>query len=289
MTAPRRRHEATVGAVCVLAAATSIQSSAAIGIPAFSIIGAAATSGFRFLLGATVLVVVARPRVRGLDLRAWLGIATFGLAAAAMNLCFFQAAARLPLGTAVSIEFLGPLTLAVVAGSGARHTLYALIGLVGVVLLARPGGGVTLLGALFALGAAAGWAGYTLASKRLGALTRGVDGLALALCVSALLLVGFTVPAYPSLTWALLGRLAAMAVLGVVVGFALELAALRRLGAPQVAVLFCLNPAVAFLVGWLVLGQHVSVAALAGGLCVVAAGIGVTSDARRREVLLPPA
>jgi inner membrane transporter RhtA len=160
---------------------------------------------------------------------------------------------------------------------------------VGVVLLARPGGGVTLLGATFALLAAAGWASYTLASKRLGSLTRGVDGLALAICVAAVLVFPLTVPAYASLTWPLVGRLATVALLGVVVGFALELAALRRLGAAQVAVLFSLNPAVAFAVGWLVLGQHVSVAALCGGLCVVAASIGVTSDARRGAVALPPA
>ncbi len=289
MTGARHRHDATVGAMCVLAAATAIQTSAAIGFPAFAVIGAAATSGFRFLLGAAVLLVVARPAVRRFDRAAWLGVAAFGVAVAVMNLCFFQAVARLPLGTAVSIEFLGPFTLAVVAGSGRRHLAYAVLGLVGVVLLARPGGGVTVVGALFALGAAAGWASYTLASQHLGALTKGVDGLALALAVAAVLTFPFAVPAFGSLTWPLLARLATMAVLGVVVGFALELVALRRMGAVQVAVLLSLNPAVAFVVGWLVLGQHVSLSALLGGLCVVAASLGVTGDARRRALALPPA
>jgi inner membrane transporter RhtA len=289
VTGARHGHDATVGAACVLAAATSIQSSAAIGVPAFPVIGAAATSGFRFLFGAAILLVLARPSPRRVDRSAWLGILAFGVAVAAMNVCFFQAAARLPLGTAVSIEFLGPFTIAVVAGRGTRHGLYAALGLLGVVLLARPGGGVTLVGALFALLAAGGWASYTLASKRLGSLTSGVDGLALALGVAAVLTFPLTLPAYGSLDARLVGRLAAMALLGVVVGFALELAALRRLDAAQVAVLFSLNPAVAFAVGWLVLGQHVSVAALCGGLCVVAASIGVTSDARRRALALPPA
>jgi inner membrane transporter RhtA len=289
VTGPRHGHDATLGAGCVLAGATSIQSSAAIALPAFAVIGAAASSGLRFLLGATILLLVARPSVRGFDRAAWGGVVAVGVAVAAMNVCFFQAVARLPLGTAVSIEFLGPFTLAVVAGSGRRHALYAAVGLLGVVLLARPGGGMTLLGATFALLAAAGWAGYTLASKRLGALTRGVDGLALALGVAAVLTFPLTVGAFPSLTWSLLVRLAAVALLGVVVGFALELAALRRLSSAQVAVLFSLNPAVAFAVGWLVLGQHVGVAALCGGLCVVAASIGVTSDARRRALALPPA
>ena len=289
MSTKGTNHDAGVGAACVVGGATSIQSSAAIGYPTFAVIGAAAASGFRFLIGAVVLTAVARPPLRGRDRAGWLGIAAFGVAVAFMNICFFQAVARLPLGTAVSIEFLGPFTLALIAGSGRRHAAYATVGLVGVVLLARPGGGVTVLGALFALGAAVGWASYTLASERLGAVTRGVDGLALALCLAAVLTAPFTVSAYGSLTWAVLGRLAAMAVLGVVVGFALELAALRRLAASHVAVLFSLNPAIAFAVGWLILGQHVSISALAGGLCVVAAGVGVTSDARRRAVSLPPA
>jgi inner membrane transporter RhtA len=285
----RHRHDATVGAVCVLAAATSIQSSAAIGFPAFAVIGPAATSGYRFLLGAVVLCAVARPSLRTVDRASWLGIVAFGAAAAFMNVCFFQAVARLPLGTAVSIEFLGPFAVAVVGGHGRRHVGFAALGLAGVLLLARPGGGLTALGALFALLAAAGWASYVLASKRLGAVTRGVDGLALALVVAAVLTVPLTATAHGSLTAPLVGRLAAMAVLGTVVGFALELAALRRLGAPQVAVLFSLNPAIAFAVGWLVLGQHVGVPALVGGLCVVGAGIGVTSEARRQAVAVPPA
>ncbi|HUD68761.1 MAG TPA: EamA family transporter [Acidimicrobiales bacterium] len=285
----RDGRETTLGAACVLGGATAIQSSAAIGVPCFAVIGAAATSGLRFLFGAVVLATVARPSLRGRTRAGWLGIAAFGIAVAAMNLCFFQAVARLPLGTAVSIEFLGPFTLAVVTGSGRRHGVFAALGLVGVVLLARPGGGVTLVGALFALGAAAGWASYTLASQRLGAVTEGIDGLALAICIAAVLTVGFSIPALTSLTWSLLARLVSMAVLGVVIGFSLELAALRRLAAAHVAVLFSLNPAIAFGIGWLVLGQHVQLTALAGGLCVVGAGIAVTSDARRQEITLPPA
>ena len=281
--------ETTLGAACVLGGATAIQSSAAIGVPCFAVIGAAATSGLRFLVGAVVLTTIARPSLRGRTRAGWLGIVAFGVAVAAMNLCFFQAVARLPLGTAVSIEFLGPFTLAVLTGTGRRHGLFAALGLVGVVLLARPGGGVTLVGALFALGAAVGWACYTLASQRLGAVTQGIDGLALAICIAAVLTVGLSVPSFSSLTWALVARVVSMGVLGVVVGFSLELAALRRLAAAHVAVLFSLNPAIAFAIGWLVLGQHVQLTALLGGLCVVGAGIAVTGDARRQASALPPA
>jgi inner membrane transporter RhtA len=188
----------------------------------------------------------------------------------------------------VSIEFLGPFVLAVVRGRGSRHITFAIIGFAGVLLLARPGGGVTLVGALFALGAALGWASYTLASQRLGTVTQGLDGLALALCVAALLTMPFGAAKFGSLDWALTGRIAIMALLSVVVGFALELTALRHLEASNVAVLLSLNPAVAFAIGWLALGQHVGVTALLGGLLVVAAGVGVTSAARRSAVALPP-
>jgi inner membrane transporter RhtA len=285
---PSGRGDATIGAACVLAGAISIQSAAALAVGAFVAIGAASTSGFRFLFGALIAVVAVRPALRGRSRREWRGIAAFGAAAAVMNLCFFQALARLPLGTAVSIEFLGPFVLAVVAGRGRRHLAFAFLGFIGVLLLARPGGGVTLLGAIFALGAALGWACYTLASQRLGSLTDGVDGLALALCVAALLTLPFCARAFPSLDWTLAGRLAAMAVLSVVVGFALELTALRRLDASSVAVLLSLNPAVAFAIGWLSLGQHVAVTSLVGGLLVVAAGVGVTGAARRGAPALPP-
>jgi inner membrane transporter RhtA len=288
MSTTARRHDAKIGVACTVGGATSIQTSAAIGLPAFDAIGAAATSGFRFLFGALIMVVLLRPRLRGRTRAAWIGVLAFGVAVAAMNLCFFQAVARIPLGTAVSIEFLGPFTLAVVTGPGRRHAGFAVLGLAGVVLLARPGGGLTVAGALFALGAAVGWASYTLASKRLGAVTEGVDGLALALSVAAILTFPFAVVQLSGLTWALVVRLATMAVLGVVIGFALELVALRRLPASHVAVLFSLNPAIAFAVGWLILDQHVTLSVLAGGLCVVAAGVGVTADATRAATL-PPA
>ena len=118
-----------------------------------------------------------------------------------------------------------------------------------------------------------GWASYTLASQRLGAVTEGIDGLALAICIASVLTLGFSIPELTSLTWTITARIVSMGVLGVVVGFSLELAALRRLAAANVAILFSLNPAIAFAIGWLVLGQHVHLTALAGGLCVVGAGM----------------
>ncbi len=280
MSVGQRRGDAAVGAGFVLLGALSIQSAAALAVGAFHAIGPAATSGFRFLFGFAILTVLARPGLRR-DRTSWGGIVAFGVAAAFMNVCFFQALQRLPLGTAVSIEFCGPFALAVVRGRGRRHLAGAVCGLAGVLLLARPGGGLTAIGALFAAGAGVGWAAYTLASRRLGSVTEGLGGLALALGVAAVLTAPFSIPAVHALTWPLVGRLCLMAAGGVVVGFAFELFALRRLDAPRVAVLLSLNPAVAFLVGWLWLGQHVRATALAGGLLVVAASALVTTVVRR--------
>jgi inner membrane transporter RhtA len=285
---PRRRADATAGAACVVGGAVAIQSAAALAVGAFHAIGPAAASGFRVLPGAVVLAVVVRPRLRGRSPQWWAGVVVFGIAAAAMNLCFFQALSRLPLGTAVSIEFLGPFVLALAGGRGARHRALAVVGFAGVLLLARPGGGTTLVGVAFAVGAAIGWTAYTLASRRLGAVSEGFAGLAVSLWVASAVTSPFSLPALPSLTWPLAGRLVAMSVLSVVVGFGLELLALRRLRAAEVAVLFSLNPAIAFLLGWVVLGQHPALSALLGGLLVVAASLGVTNEARRALATLPP-
>jgi len=283
----RGRAGTTAGAACVLGGAVAIQSAAALAVGAFRALSPAATSGFRVLPGAVVLTAVLRPRLRGRSRAWWAGVVAFGVAAAAMNLCFFQALARLPLGTAVSIEFLGPFGLAVARGHGARHRALSVLGFAGVLLLARPGGGVTWLGALCALGAAAGWTAYTLTSQRLGAVSEGLDGLAVALCVASAVTLPFSASRLSWLTWPLAGRVVAMSLLSVVVGFGLELLALRRLRAADVAVLFSLNPAVAFVIGWVALGQHVAATALLGGLAVVLASIGVTAGARR-AVPLPP-
>ena len=150
------RRRALAGAGFVLLGAALIQWSAALVKPVFVAVGPSAASAWRFALGAVVLVVLTRPRLRQWNRTQWLGVAALGTSTAFMNLCFYQALARIPLGGAVAIEYLGPFMVAALGKRSWRHL--ALVGLagLGVLALARPGGGLTLVGTLFAVGSGSG-------------------------------------------------------------------------------------------------------------------------------------
>jgi inner membrane transporter RhtA len=276
------------GAAFILAGAVIIQWSAAVIRPVFSSIGPSAASGWRFLTGAIVLLALTRPRVRGWGRDQWVGALVMGVTVAFMNGCFYQAIARIPLGDAVAIEYLGPLLVAALGRRTWRHGALALLAALGVVALARPGGGITLVGALFAAGAGLGWAGYAFASARVGKVTTGFGGLAVAMATSAAVTLPFTIGrAHVVLANGdLLGRAALVGVMAIVVGFGLELLALRRLSPSVVGVLLALDPAAAFLIGWLLLAQPVTGVDALGLAAVMVAGAGVTWDAATGEVAL---
>jgi inner membrane transporter RhtA len=269
-----------------LFAALFIPWSAALVQPTFALIGPAAASSWRFLLGAVMLLVIARPNVRRFSAHQWIGALAFGTAVAVMNVSFYEAIARIPLGTAVVIEFLGPLLVAALGQRTWRHFGFVLVAALGVVALSHPGGGLTLTGALFALGAGAGWATYLFASRRVGGSTNGLEGLAVGITISALWSMPLTVSssrvvlAHPYV----IGRLALVALMALVLGFGAELSALRRLKPSIVGVLVAFDPAIAFVVGWLLLSQPVRWWDYVGVACVVFASTGVTRDSSR-EVL----
>ncbi len=285
-TSPRT---SLAGTGFILAGATSIQWSAALVQPAFSRLGPVATSGWRFLLGAVILLAVTRPHLRQWRREQWRAAVVLGLTVAFMNICFYQAISRIPLGSAVTIEFLGPLCVAVFGRRSLGHFALALLAATGVVLLAHPGGGITLVGALFGLGSGLGWGGYVFAASRLGGATTGFGGLAISMSVSALV----------SLPWALsrlslvlshptLGaRLALVGLMSIVLGFAAELQALRRLSPSAAGVLMSLDPAIAFVMGALVLNEKVTPWMLVGLACVVVAGVGVTLHRDVPEEIVP--
>ncbi len=272
------RVAATGGAALVVAGAISIQTSAALVVPVFRQLGPSATSAWRFCLGAVILLLITRPSLRRWSRAQWSGALLMGLSTAFMNLCFYQALARIPLGTAVTIEFLGPLTVAVLGRHSWRHALWAVPGGLGVVLLSHPGGGVTVVGALFALGSGVGWAGYVFASHRVGGETPGFAGLAVAMSVAALVSSPFALTRVGELVHHpnLLARLSLVAALSIVAGFAAEMQALRLVSPSVVGVLLSFDPAVAFGVGLVALHEHVTGWVLTGLVLVVSAGIGVT-------------
>ncbi len=280
------RSHALRGAPLVLLGATVIQWSAAVVRPAFVTIGPGGASAGRFLFGAVVLVCLTRPKVRGWNQQQWLGAVALGVTVAVMNLSFYQAIARIPLGGAVAIEYMGPFLVAALAKRSLRHFALVTLAALGVLALSRPGGGITLAGALFAVLAGVCWGAYTFASHRLGDITSGFEGLAVAMAIAALVTLPFGLGAVHQLADhpSLLARLALVGVMATVLGFGFEMQALRHLKPSIVSVLLALDPAVAFLIGWLLLSERVTSWDLVGLACVVIAGVGVTYDAAKEDL-----
>lgn len=250
---------------------------AAIATVLIPMIGGPATVGLRLGLSAVVLLAVCRPALRGRTRADWAVVAGFGATLAVMNMLFYEAIHRVPLGAAVTIEFLGPLVLSVLAARGAARWLWAALALAGVALLGRDGiGGINLVGGAFAAAAGVLWAAYIVLSQRAGGRFAKLDGLALAMVVATLISVPIgLVTAGPGLfSPAVLGMGAAVALLSSLIPYAFELTALRRLRAASFAILMSLAPALAAVAGFVLLGQRLDpLEGVAIGL-VVTASIG---------------
>jgi inner membrane transporter RhtA len=266
----------------VLFGVTSIQFGAALAATMFDDLGAAGTSLLRLAFAALILMALMRPRVRGRSARDLRLVALFGLTLGGMNLFFYEALDRIPLGVAVTIEFAGPLGVAVFTSRRRLDLLWAGLAAVGIVLLSDPfGAGIDTVGLVLILAAAACWAAYILIAQRATAVYDGSEGLALAMVVAAL------VPIVPGVAeagatllqpqWLALGACVALA--SSVVPYSLETEALRRLPANVFGVLMSLEPAVAALAGFLVLGQALGARDLAAMGLVVVASIGSSRSA----------
>ncbi|MFF2846966.1 DMT family transporter [Streptomyces sp. NPDC058001] len=261
----------------VLAGGVSVQFGAALAVSLMPRAGALGVVTLRLFFAALVLVVVCRPKLRGHSRADWGTVLAFGAVMAAMNGLFYQSVARIPIGTAVTLEVLGPLALSVITSRRLVNLVWAGLALAGVFLLGGGDfGGLDPVGVAYALGAGGMWAAYIVFSARTGRRFPQADGLALAMVVAALLILPFglaesaakmTVPSTLALA-------AAVAVLSSVLPYTLELLALRRMPAPTFAVLMSLEPAIAATAGFLVLSQALSALQAAAIALVIAASIG---------------
>lgn len=276
----------------VLLGIVSVQVGAAVAKQLFASVGPAGVVTLRLVFSAAVLLAVWPPlRRRRLDARTlWLVVA-YGVVLSVMNLAFYQALARIPLGVAVTIEFLGPLAVAL-AGSRRRvDVLWAVLAGGGVYLLADGGSRLTLAGVLFAVLAAVCWAAYILLTAAVGQRTTGGSALALASVVGAAVVTPFGIAeAGTSLLEPhvlLIGLAVAMA--SSAIPYSLELEALRRMPPRVFGVLMSLEPAVAALVGLAVLGELLAPAQWLGICAVVGASAGAArlagggADSRPRD------
>jgi len=262
----------------VLAAIISVQFGGAVAATLVPVVGAAGSVMLRLGIGAVVLLAIARPTLRGHDTGSWRTVVLFGLALGGMNWAFYASLARLPIGVAVTMEFIGPLTLAAAQSRRARDLFAVAAAAGGILLISQaltiPWRELDLAGIGLALLAGALWAAYVVLSQRTGAAFPGLDGLAIAMVVALALVLPFGVASVPQWTGAVLVKGAAVAVLSSVLPYSLELLALRSLSQRVFGILLSLEPAVAALAGLLVLGQRLAPVQLAGmALVVVASGL----------------
>ena len=274
--------ERVPAAALMLGAIASVQVGAAVATTLFDDLGPAGTVLVRVLFAAVVLAILWRPAPRAHAPRELRLAVLFGLALAAMNLSYYESIDRIPLGVAVTLEFVGPLSVAIAGSRDRLDLLWAGLAAAGVVLL----GGVSsanLAGVLFALLAGCFWGAYILLSVRVGRVFPGGSGLALAMCAGAVILLPVGIAGAGSSLLAV-GPLAAgfgVAMLSSLIPYSFELEALRRLPANVFGVLMSLEPAMAALAGFVVIGQGLAAIDLVAIALVVAASIGAMRGVRQ--------
>lgn len=287
-TAPRQRG---VGMAFMLTSSISNQSGAAIGASAFPVIGPVGVVAVRQLITGLVLVPAVRPRLRGLQRSQWLPI--FGLAAvfSVMNLTLYLAIERIGLGLAVTLEFLGPLAVAIASSRRVLDLGCAVLAGVGAVILTNPGPSSDIVGIVLALVAAASWASYILFNRTLGQRLPGLEGTATASLLTSIIWLPITVvwfsihpPTLAALSLALVCGL-----LSSVVPFVTDLLALRRVSAGMFSIFTSLSPVWAALAGAVVLQQMLDIHEWVGIGLIIAASMTVSVRALRREHPTDPA
>jgi inner membrane transporter RhtA len=271
----------------VLGGIASVQFGSAIATKLFHAVGPGGAVLLRLLTASLVLTLVGRPgraELRALSRRQWLLIGSFGAVLAAMNLSFYYALQRLPLGAAVTIEFLGPLAVAIGGSRRRLDLVWAALAALGILALSRGmSHGLDALGVVFVLIAASWWAAYILINARVGQAFAGGTGLALAMWVGAVIALPFGIADGGAhlITLRSLGLGAAVGMLSSAIPYSFEIEALRRIAVHVFGVLMSLEPAMAALAGLLVIGQGLSARAVVGIALVVAASGGASATARR--------
>jgi inner membrane transporter RhtA len=281
---------ARTGTLMAVGSMTCVQIGLALSVPLFGQLGPLGTVWLRLAWASLILLVAVRPRPWRFRRRILLAAIALGVATGGVTMLFMAAIARMPLGVASALEFLGPLGVAVARAksgqhSGRRRLLWPGLAAAGVLVLTHPWqGGGSPLGIVFALGAAACWAAYILLTQAVGDEVAGLEGLAVSIPVAALVSTPFAAPEIgKALTPHLLLAGLGLALLLPVIPFGLEMYALRRLTTAAFGTLMCLEPALALLAGLALLGQVPGLWALAGVALVVVAGLGAVRTGARQD------
>lgn len=282
----RHRNTPTWPALLAVTATMVQEIGAAFAVGLFGALGVAGTVFARFSVAAAVLCVVFRPRLRGLDGRAFAAIAALAVTLTAMNLCFYGALSRIPLGVAVTVEITGPLLLSVMLNRSRWGWSWALVAFAGVALLGLGGGPLArpdMVGFTLAGAAAVSWMGYILASAHASKVFANLDALALATVLGAVLTApaaALSIDMDAAARWEVAGLAIVVGLMCSVIPYSLELISLRTLPASTFAVLTSLSPAIAAVAGWFVLDQRLGPAGYLAVALVVIASAGAVRSTR---------
>lgn len=265
--------------VWLITAVSSAQLASALSVPVIHAIGSPAATNLRLLTGALCFLAIARPRIWRLSVRQLAAAAGLGLITAAMSFCFFASVGRIPVGQAVSIEFLGPLALALAGSRRLLDLLWAVLAALGVWLLTvQDDGGADLAGILFAAGSGVFWAAYIVMTRWVGRVFSGLQGLALSMSTAALVGVPIGVlPHWQAISPRAVLTMALISLLSPILTFGLEMASLRRMEPRHFGILMSLEPVAAAAMGFIVLGQRLSPLQLVGMLSVTLASFGTVA------------
>ncbi|HET9563320.1 MAG TPA: EamA family transporter [Mycobacterium sp.] len=268
-----------------IVAMLSIQLGSALSVQLMSQVGPAGTAWLRLTAGALILLTLARPPLRTVRRRDIPVLVGLGVTTGLVTITFLAAIERIPLGTAVAVEFLGPLSVAAVRSHNKRALAWPALALIGVVLLTEPWkGDINLAGLGFAGLAAIGWAAYILLTQRVGDRFAGIGGLSLTVPIAAATAAVAGIPqATGQLTLGIVAASIGLALLHPVLPFAFEMLALRRMTHTAFGTLMAIEPAIGVLLGLLVLHQTPSIIPVVGILLVVLAGTAAQRGGRRRS------
>jgi len=275
----------------VLTGIASVQTGSAIARTLFDELGSTGVAFLRLTIAAVLMLVILRPAVRTWSRKAWRAAALLGVAMAGMNVVFYLSLKTVPLGVAVTVEYLGPLLLALVQTRRWIDLMWALLAGAGVALLGLDtSSGIPLTGLLLAFLAGVFWVSYILASSHIGTVVPGVNGLAVALAISAVIVlpVGWSGASEAFSDPSLLLVAAVVAVLSSVIPYGLELTALRRLPTRVFGVLMSLQPAAAAIAGLLILDQRLGAREIVALVLVSAASTGITLSRRDSPMSTAP-
>lgn len=269
----------------VLIAMSTVQVGSSVAKDLYAHVTPVTVTWLRLTSAALILGLVARPRLTGRRPREWGWLAAYAGAMVGMNVAFYLAIERIPIGMAVTLEFLGPLAVAVAGSRRARDFVWVGLAGAGVALLGFTPGDLDPLGVVYALVAAACWALYIVVAKPLGRSWEGVSGVTGAVLIGAIVMVVPVVllDAWPPPVAGIWAQGLAVGLLASVIPYGLEIIALRRMAANVFGILMSLEPAFAALAALLILGEQLRPAELIAMACVIAASIGVVRSSTPRE------